>query len=185
MPWAKLGDLLGGDVHHRLDDGALGGQDDDFIVDIVEGWTDAVGVTHGVGLATTRLTAHDEAPVPEGSTLAQDVRQVDTLLDVVGDIHAREAVGTALIEETLDLAVKAVPKLLQEDVHVGDVARMLADGGNSVEDVSDIREVEVTADGEALSTPVAAADHGVHVGQATLARRAIAQVSHEAGASEG
>ena len=105
LPWAKLGDLLGGDVHHRLDDGALGGQDDDFIVDIVEGRTYAVGVTHSVGLAATRLTAHDEAPVPEGSTLAQDVRQVDTLLDVVGDIHAREAVGTALIEETLDLTV--------------------------------------------------------------------------------
>ena len=103
----------------------------------------------------------------------------------MGDIHAREAVGTALIEETLDFAVQAVPKLLQEDVHVGDVARMLADGGNSVEDVGDVREVEVTADGEALSAPVAAADHGVHVGQATLARRAIAQVSHEAGASEG
>ena len=131
-------------------------------------------VAHGIGLATTRLTAHDEAPIPEGSTLAQDVCQVDTLLDVVGDIHAREAVGTALIEETLDLTVKAVPKLLQEDVHVGDVARMLADGGNSVEDVGDVREVEVTADGEALSAPVAAADHGVHVGQATLARRAIA-----------
>ena len=103
----------------------------------------------------------------------------------MGDIHAREAVGTALIEETLDFTVQAVPKLLQEDVHVGDVAGMLANGGNGVEDVGDVREVEVTADGEALSAPVAAADHGVHVGQATLARRAIAQVSHEAGASEG
>ena len=174
MPWAKLGDLLGGDVHHCLDDGALRGQDDDFIVDIVEGWTDAVGVTHGVGLAATRLTAHDEATVPEGGTLAQDVRQVDALLDVVRDIHAREAVGAALVEEALDLAVKAMPELLEQDVHVGDVAGMLADGGNGFEDVGDIREVEVTADGEALGTPVATADHGVHVGQATLARRAIA-----------
>ena len=144
-----------------------------------------MGVTHGVGLAATRLTAHDEAPVPEGSTLAQDVRQVDTLLDVVRDIHAREAVGTALFEETLDLAVKAMAKLLKQDVHVGDVAGMLPDRGNSVEDVGDVREVEVTADGEALGAPVATADHGVHVGQAALARRAIAQVSHEAGASEG
>ena len=142
-------------------------------------------VAHSVGLAATRLTAHDEAPVPEGGTLTQDVRQVDALLDVVGDIHAREAVGTAFIEEALDLTVQAVPKLLKQDVHVGDVAGMLADGGNGVEDVGDVREVEVTADGEALGAPVAAADHGVYVGQATLARRAIAQVSHEAGASEG
>ena len=57
----------------------------------------------------------------------------------MGDIHAREAVGTTLIEETLDFAVQAVPKLLQEDMHVGDVAGMLADGGNGVEDVGDVR----------------------------------------------
>lgn len=90
------------------------------------------------------------------------------------DIHAREAVGTALFEETLDLAVKAMAKLLKQDVHIGDVAGMLADGGNGFEDVGDVRQVEVTADGEALGAPVATADHGVHVGQATLARRAIA-----------
>ena len=90
------------------------------------------------------------------------------------DVHAPEAVGTALFEETLNLAVKAVPKLLQEDMHIGDVAGMLANGGNGVEDVGDVCEVEVTADGEALGAPVAAADHRVHVGQATLARRAIA-----------
>ena len=144
-----------------------------------------MGIAHGVGLTATRLPAHDEAPVPEGGTLAQDVCQIDALLDVVCDIHAREALGTTLVEETLDLAVKAMPELLKQDVHVGDVAGMLPDRGNGVEDVGDVREVEVTADREALSAPVAAADHGVHEGQATLARRAIAQVPHEAGASEG
>ena len=90
------------------------------------------------------------------------------------DIHTLKAVRTALVVEPLDLAIKAVPKLLQEDMHIGDVTRMLSDRGDSLEDIRHVGEVEVPTDGEALGSPVTAAYHRMHVGQATLARRAIA-----------
>ena len=53
----------------------------------------------------------------------------------MGDVHALQAEGTALDEETLYLAVEAVPDLLQQDMHVGDVTRVLAYGGDGVEDL--------------------------------------------------
>ena len=142
----ELGDLLCRDVHHRLDDGTLRGKDDDFVIDIIEGGTDAVRVPHGVALATARLATHDEAPIPERCRLTQDIRQVDALLDVVGDIHAFEPLRSALDEEALYFTVETMPELLQEDVHVGDVAWVLSDGRDRLEDVSHVRQVEVPTD---------------------------------------
>ena len=131
-------------------------------------------VAHRIGLSTPRLSTHHEATIPQGSTLAQDICQINTLLDVVRDIHSLKAVRTALVVESLDLAIKAVPKLLQEDMHIGDVTRMLSDRGDSLEDIRHVGEVEVPTDGEALGSPVAAANHRMHVGQPTLPCRAIA-----------
>ena len=146
MTGKELGDLSCGDVHHRLDDGTLRGKDDDFVIYIIEGGTDAVGVTHGIALATARLPTHDEAPIPERSRLTQDIRQIDALLDVVRDIHAFEPLRSALDEETLYFTVESVPELLQEDVHVGDVAWVLPDGSDRLEDVGHVRQVEVPTD---------------------------------------
>ena len=131
-------------------------------------------VTHRIGLSTPRLTAHHEATIPQGSTLAQDIRQINTLLDVVRDIHSLKAVRAALVVKSLDLAIQAVSELLKENVHIGDVTRMLTDRGDSLEDIRHVSEVEVTAYGEALGSPVAAANHRMHVGQPTLSCRAIA-----------
>ena len=101
------------DVHHRLYDGTLGGQHDDLVIYIVEGGTDPPGVSHRIALPTTRLSAHHEATIPEGGTLTQDVGQIHTLLDVVGDIHPLQAVSLALDEEALDLPIQPMPDLLQ------------------------------------------------------------------------
>ena len=103
----------------------------------------------------------------------------------MGDIHPLQAVSLALDEETLDLPIQPMPDLLQENMHIGDVARVLSYGGNGIEDLRDVREVEVSTDRERLRTPVTTAYHRVYVGQAALARGAIAEVSHEAGACEG
>ena len=70
-------------------------------------------------------------------------------------------------------------------MHIGDVARVLSYGGNGIEDLRDVREVEVSTDRERLRTPVTTAYHRVHIGQTALARGAIAEVPHEAGACEG
>jgi len=70
-------------------------------------------------------------------------------------------------------------------MHIGDVAGVLSYGGNGIEDLRDVREVEVSTDRERLRTPVTTPYHGMHIGQATLARGAVAKVPHEAGACEG
>ena len=70
-------------------------------------------------------------------------------------------------------------------MHIGDVAGVLSYGGDGLEDLRDVREVEVSTDRECLRTPVTTAYHRVHIGQAALARGAIAEVPHEAGACEG
>jgi hypothetical protein len=69
-----------------------------------------------------------------------------------------------LDEETLDLSIQSMTELLQQDVHIGDMAWMLANGGDSLEDARDISEIKVPTDGETFRTPIAPADHGVHEG---------------------
>ena len=103
----------------------------------------------------------------------------------MGDIHPLQSVFLALDEETLDLSIQPMPDLLQQNMHIGDVARVLSYGGNGIEDLRDVREVEVSTDRERLRTPVTTAYHRVHIGQAALARGAVAEVPHETGACEG
>ena len=69
-----------------------------------------------------------------------------------------------LDEETLDLSIQSMTELLQQDVHVRDMAWMLANGGDSLEDTRDISEIKVPTDGETFRTPIASTDHGVHEG---------------------
>ena len=70
--------------------------------------------------------------------------------------------------------------LLQQDMRIGHIARMLSDRGNFVEDAIHIGQIEIAANGQALGTPVAAAYHRMDESQTALSGSAVAQVSHVA-----
>ena len=70
-------DLVGGHVEGGLDDGALRGGHDHFVVFVPKGWAYAVGVAHHKGVAVTGHAAHDVAPVKIGGGAPQHVAHVE------------------------------------------------------------------------------------------------------------
>ena len=97
---------------------------------------------------------------------------------VVGDVHAGEAFGIGYVVEAFHLAVQAMSYLLQHDVGVGILARMLTHGGDFGEYLVYVGQVEVAAEGEVLHPPVVSPQEGVNVRKAGLARGGVAQVTH-------
>ena len=65
------------------------------------------------------------------------------VFDVMRDAHARQSFGFGKVEEALHLAVEPVAHLLQHDIRIGILARVLADGGDACEDFIHVRQVEV------------------------------------------
>ena len=174
-----------GHVEHRLDDGSLGGEDEDFVVLVPEGGADAPGVAQGKGFAAARHATHDVAAIPERAARAQYVGNVHAGLDGVGEVEPRASLGHADIEDALHLAVQAVAHLFEEDMRVGIFARMLSVGHDAAKDFVHIRQVEVAAERQVLGAPVVAAQEGVDIVQPALARGGIAQVAHVEFADEG
>ena len=94
------------------------------------------------------------------------------------DAHARQPFGFGKVEEALHLAVEPVAHLLQHDIRIGILARVLADGGDACEDFIHVRQVEVTAQGKVLGTPVVPPEKRMHVREARLPRGGVTQMPH-------
>ena len=158
LPGLHLLDGLHGDVEHGLDDGAFAGQDSHFLVLIPEGGADAPRVADGEGLPASGQAADDVAPVPFFARCTQNVGQLDVVFYIMGDVHAGQSLGFGDAIEAFHLAVEAVSHLLQHDVGVGILARMmLPHGGYLGEYLVHVGQVEVAAEGQVLHPPVVAA----------------------------
>ena len=92
--------------------------------------------------------------------------------------HAGKSFGFGKVEETFHFAVEPVAYLLQHDVGVGILARVLADSGNACKDLIHVRHVEITAKGKVLGAPVVSPKKRMHVRDARLARSGVTQMPH-------
>ncbi len=65
--------------------------------------------------------------------------------------------------------------LLQHDICIGIFTRMLADGGDTCENLIHIRHVEIAAEGKILGTPVVSPEERMHVRDAGFSGSGITQ----------
>ena len=167
------------DIESGLKHGALAGDGDNLVVAIIERWADAPRIAHREHLARARQSAHHIAAVIVLHRRAQHVGHLHMLINIIGDIGALESLCSGLLIETLHLAVQAMSHQLQRDVRVTIDTRTLSLLCQELEDLVDIRHVEVAAQTQVLGTPVVAAQERVYKRQSTLACGRVAQVAHQ------
>ena len=83
-------DVVGADVHDGLYDGSFGGDDEDFVVGVVEGGAYAPGVAYGEGFAAAGGSADDVSSVPGLCGGEDDACEVDVAFDESGDFESGE-----------------------------------------------------------------------------------------------
>ena len=162
-----------------LNDGSLGGHHQHLFVLIPEGRTDAPRVAHGKHFATARESAQHIAAIEHGGGGAEYVGDVDVVFDVVGDVGAFQPLLTCHPVDAFALAVESVTHQFEHDVGVVVDAWMLSFGGDVVEHLIYIGEIEVATKTEVLGTPVVAAHEGMHMSKTALACGGVAEMPHE------
>ena len=164
-----------GGLKHRT----LARHSDEFIVPVEEGGADTPRVTHGEHLTATRQTADHIASVEVRHGGGQHVADVHMRVHIVGDLRIDPTRLLRLTVEALHLTVQAMAHQLQHDVRVAVDARVLSLLRQELEDVVDVRHVEVTADAKVLRPPVVAAQERVHIAQAPFACGTITKMTHQ------
>ena len=152
----QLPDILYLHVHHGLYNRTLGSQHDNLIIRIIEGRTDSPRVPHAERLATTGDTANHETTIPARGTAFQHVRQINLILDGMRDIHPSQSFRLTLLVQALHFPVQPVSQLLQHDIRIGIFPGMLTDRRDLLEYFMNICQVEISANGKVLCTPVIA-----------------------------
>ena len=175
----KLADAVSGQVEGGLDDRALACHHQDLVVPIPERRTDAPRIAHGEHLTAASEAAQHIAAVEERGGGAQDVGDVDVVLDVSGQVGAGESLHIGDVVDAFALAVQTVPHQFEHDVGVVVDARVLTHGSDLVEHLVHVRQVEVAAEAQVLGSPVVAAHEGVDMGESALAGGGVAEMSHE------
>ena len=101
------------------------------------------------------------------------------VIDIVGNIDARQTLCGGLLIQALHLAVQTVSHQFQGNVRVAVDTWTLSLGGQEVEHLVDVGHVKVTAKAQVLGAPVVAAKEGVNKCQSALAGGTVAQVAHQ------
>ena len=183
---AQLADVGGLHIHDGLNDGALGGDDHDLVVGVIEGGADAPRVADGEGLAAAGGTTDDKAAVPGPGSGLHDARKVDVPLHLSRHLQPRAPlVDFELSAQAVGLRVEQMAHLLEDKIRVGILAGVLPGGADLGEDVVRVREVEIAAEGQVAGAPIAAAQEGVDVSEARPAGGAVTQMAHVEFAGEG
>ena len=171
-------DVLRVNIHDRLDDRTLGGEHDHLVVGIIKGGTYAPGIPDAEHLATTRDATDHETAVPRRDASPEHVREIDPVLNGMGDVHACQSLALAIPEQTLHLAIQPVADLLEHDISIRILPRMLPRRGDLLEDLIDICQVEIAAKRQVLGPPIIAAQERMNIRDAGLAGRAVTKMSH-------
>ena len=169
MAGGQFDDILALQAKRGLQDGALAGQHDDFVVHVIEGRTDAPGVANGKHLAAARESAHHIAAIEIRHRGLQDVRHLDMVFNVAGYRRVLESLFLGFQEVALHLAIQTVAHQFEGDVGITVDARALALVGNLLEDLVDVGHVEVSAEAEVLGPPIVSAQKRMYIRKATLA----------------
>ena len=179
LTWQQFMHVVTINIKSCLQHGTLAGQGDDLVVAVVEGGSDAPGVAHAEHLATTRESAHHKTAVVVLHGSAQHVGHLNVVVDIVGNVDARQTLCGGLLIQALHLAVQSVAHQLQGDVRVAVDTWTLALGGQEVEHLVDVGHVKVAAKAQVLGAPVVSAKEGVNKRQPALAGSRVAQVAHQ------
>ena len=164
--------------------GTLARQHRHFIVDVVESRANSPRIAHTEHLTRASHTADDIAAVEVVHRGLEHIAHLHVVLDVAGDIGVLKLHCLSSNEVAFHLAIKTVTHELKHDVGIAVYARTLSLLRNLLENLIDIRHVEVTAEAEVLGLPIVTTQEGMHVRHTTLTRGAIAQMSHIKLASE-
>ena len=165
----QFDDILTFQAKRCLQDGALAGQHDDFVVHVIECRTNAPGVAKGKHLAASRESAHHIAAIEIRHRGLQDVRHLDMVFNIACYRRVLESLLLGFHEVALHLAIQTVPHQLEGDVGITVDARALALVGNLLEDLVDVGHVEVSAEAEVLGPPIVSAQKRMYIRKATLA----------------
>ena len=174
----QLVHLISLHVHGSLYGRTFRCHDNDFVVLVPEGCTYTPRVAYGKGLATTRDALDHVATIPNGTCGAQHIGHIEVLFYVFGNLAVLLAHQFGNAKHALHLTVEAVAHVLKQEVAVGKTTRMLALFYQFVIYLLVVDHREVAAESQVLGLPVVATEEGMHVGDATLARGRVAQVTH-------
>ena len=100
------------------------------------------------------------------------------------DVHASQALTLTIPEQPLNLPIQPVADLLEHDISIRILPRMLPRRGDLLEDLIDICQVEIAAKRQVLGPPIIAAQERMNIRDAGLAGRAVTKMSHIKLASE-
>ena len=171
-------DGIGLHVERGLDDRTLAGQDHHLVILVPESRADAPGIPYREHLTASRQPTHHIAPVEMGHRRAQNVLHQYVVIDIPGNADAFQPQFLCLGEKPFHLAVQPVSHQFQRDERVTAEAGRLSLGGQEMEDLVDVRHVEITAQAEVLCPPVVASEERMHILHPAFPRGRITQVPH-------
>ena len=172
-------------VEGRLDDGPLGGRDDDLIVLVPKTRADAIGVAGDEGLSCSNNAPHYIAAIPIDRGTSQDVGHVEVVRDEPADFRVFVAIVLELAEGLFHFFIEEVADLLQDRDRVGLLFGVLSEFNQLFEELVDVGQVEVAGEGEGPAAPIVLAEERVHPFNGVPAVRAVAQVAEKDLAGEG
>src|SRR5574344_425708 len=82
-----------GNIESSLNDRTLRSQNDNFIVGIIESWSNAPRIAHRKHLTATSQSVDDISTVPYLARCLQYVGNIHIIFYIIGDVHSFAAFG--------------------------------------------------------------------------------------------